>query len=220
MGDMTVYALDPKTILTSVDQGRIDVFEPALQNPVYDDMPPIWSPGSFSWNQEDHQKVANALHQFVWSESLNKWHPYSANFGILQCKDTNRIDRAALGFYQRQGTWYYRVHNMTIDLGYAIVYAGNNDGYYVGQWKDLDIDTAIVNTAEKALLIAEQNGGEKARVEVMDDAECQISIFLAPFVLDDADWGWRVTYKHGTSFIFGMLIDPYTGSYEILRAGP
>lgn len=214
--DIATYTINPETILTSLDQGKTDIFLPALKSPIYDDVPILWAPGSFPWGQEDYLKIANSLHQFVWKESLEDWYLYSADFGILQCRDISRIDSADFGFYQRQGNWYYIVHNMAIGLGYGYVYAGNDNGYYKGKWKDIDLDKVVVNSANKALQLAEQNGGQEARLAVKDDPECHISIFFAPFVLDQADWGWRVIYKRGTLFMYGIIIDPYSGKYEIL----
>jgi hypothetical protein len=220
MQDLAIYAIDPENILAELDQGSANVFMPALQNPIYDDIPPVWQPGSFSWSQEDHLKVATALHEYNWNEGLDEWKLYSLDFSILDCEDISRIDHASFGFYQRDGDWYYSMHNMTIDLEYGLVYAGNDNGYYSGNWKDFDFDNSIVNTANEILFLGEQNGGEQARLKMINDPDCQVNIFFAPFVQEEDNWGWKVTYKLGNSFIYGITIDPYTGKYQILKPIP
>jgi hypothetical protein len=188
---------------------------PALKNPMYDeDVELLWTPGSLAWGADDYLKVADALHQATWNEPLKNWNLYSASFDLFQCADISRIDNAAFGFYQRQGNWYYLVHTMTIDLGYGLVYAGDANGYYTGRWKDISFDKAVVDKPDEALLIAEQNGSEKARLSLVDKDDCSINIFLAPFVLDQKNWGWRVTYESGKSFIYDVVIDPYTGEFD------
>lgn len=219
MEDMIVYSINPETTLASIDFGKVNIFMPALKNPVYDDVEVLWSPGTFDWDQKDYLKVADTLHRVTWNEHLKKWNLYSANFDIFQCKDITRIDQVSFGFYQRQGNWYYLIHNMKIDLGYGLAYAGNDDGYYTGNWKDIDLDKAKVNTTDKALLIAEQYGGKQTRDALIDSDDCHINIFFAPFIFDQDNWGWRVTYKRGESFVYGIMVDPYTGKYEILNSG-
>lgn len=215
--DMVIYSIDPETILSSIDQGENEVFKPPLKDPINDNVTQLWPPGHFAWGSEDFEKVANSLHQTVWNETLKAWKLFSANFSILQCADVNRIDEASFVFYQSRGNWYHLVHSMTIDLEYGFVYAGNDNGYYTGKWKDLDLDKAVVNTANEAVQIAEQSGGEKIRFGLIDNQECSINIFFANFVIDQQNWGWRVIYRKGISFAYGVVIDPYTGNYEILQ---
>jgi hypothetical protein len=218
MNDMVTYTIDPQTILNALEQGDSDVFMTALESPIYDNVPLLWTPGSFSWDQDDYQQVANALHQFVWSESLNDWHLYFAHFNTAQCDDAFRTDGASFGFYQRQQNSYYTVHNIVIDLNYGYVYAGNDDGYYTGTWKDIELEKVQVNSLDKALVIAEQTGGQDVRLAIADSKKCNIDIFFAPFTSNDADWGWRVTYWQDVSTsVYGIVIDPYTGGHRILK---
>jgi hypothetical protein len=215
MDDMVVYSINPETSLEELNDGKTDIFMPALKTPIYDDVAPSWGPGSFAWEPEDYFKVADALHQKNWNESLQKWKLFSASFDLFQCVDVSRIDHVTFGFYQSHGNWYYLVHNITIDLEYGLIYAGDDDGRYTGRWKDIDFGKAVVDKADKALLIAEQNGGEEARLSLVDKDDCSINIFLAPFVLDQKNWGWRVTYESGKSFIYDIVIDPYTGEFDL-----
>jgi hypothetical protein len=221
--NMEIYQIDPETILTSLDQGKTDAFMIAQKNPIYDDVPALEPHSSFPWNQQESLTVANAFHQFIWNESLDKWHLYSAGFTIPQCKDISRINSVGFQFYQRQKNWHYLFHNVDINLEYGYIYASDNNGHYTGHWKDLDLDTVRVNSVDKALLIAERNGGQETRATVKDNEKCHISIYYSPFPLSDKSWlawGWEVTYwiDSGNSLVYGIIIDPHTGRYRILNS--
>jgi len=218
--NMVIYSINSETILASIDHENANIFMPALKNPIYDeDVELLWTPGSLAWGSEDYLKVADVLHQATWNEHLKNWKLYSASYDLFQCADVTRIDNAAFGFYQRKGNWYFLVHNMTIDLGYGLVYAGDDNGYYTGKWKDIDLDKAIIDKADKALLIAEQNGGKETRLSLVGSHDCSINIFLAPFVLNKKNWGWKVTYSSGEESVYEMIIEPYTGKFDILNSG-
>jgi hypothetical protein len=218
MQNMVIYKIDPETTLNSLDQGKTDAFMTALENPVYNNVPSLGPPGSFTWNQENYLNVAGALHKFIWKESLENWYLYSEGFSILQCGDISRIDGAGFEFYQRQNNWYYMIHDMSIDLQYGYVYAGDHNSYYTGTWKDIDLGKVEINSPEKALTIAEENGGQEARLTIKDGLECNIDITLQPNVFDHSNWSWQIVYQtdNGTLRIYGITIDPYTGKYEIL----
>ena len=221
--NMEIYQIDPETILTSLNHGKTDVFMIAQKNPIYDDVPALEPHSSFPWNQQDSLRVADAFHQFVWKESLENWHLYSAGFTIPQCRDISRINGVGFQFYQRQKNWYYLIHNIDINLEYGYMYGSDNNGHYTDRWKDIDLNKVTVNSADKALLIAEQNGGQEARVRVKNDQKCHISISFSPHVLFDrswSGWGWEVTYwiNDGASLIYGIIIDPFNGRYKVLNA--
>ncbi len=215
--NLVVYKINPGTILASLDEGKTDVFIPAPENPIYDNVPPLELSSPLSWNQEDFLKVAGALHQYVWKESLNSFHLYSMSFTTPRCKDISQLDGAGFKFYQRRENWYYLVHDINIDLQLGYVYAGDTNGYYTGRWKDIDLDQAAIHTAGQALLIAEQNGGRAARLAVRESQECQASVDFPPSAYEHTDWKWEVTYwiNHGTSVLFKIAIDPFSGNYEI-----
>lgn len=222
LDNMVVYKFDPETILQSLDQGDTDVFMTALKNPIYDSVPPLDPQSSFSWNQEDFLKVANNLHQFVWKQSLDEWHLYSADVVIPQCNDLSRYSSAGFQYYNRQEDWYFEIHNMNIDLEYGFVYAGDNNDYYTGQWKDINLDIVTVNNSAKALMIAEENGGQETRMAMDVEKKCHILISISPHSIYNRSWfgwGWEVTYwgNEGASLAYGITIDPYSGKYEVIK---
>jgi len=220
LNNMVVYKINPETILTLLDQEKTDVFITASKNPIYNNIPPLESYNSFIWEQDNYLKIANALHKLVWGDTLKDWHLYSASFVVPNCRDISRINGAGFQFYKRHANWYFDVHNINIDLEYGYVYAGDNNGYYTDQWKDINLDVAIVNLATNALIIAEQNGGRNIRTNLANIESCHIMISISPHVIFDTSWdgwGWEVKYWDGTSFVYGIIIDPYTGKFKILE---
>lgn len=216
--NMVIYQFDPQTVLTSLDQGKTDVFVSAQKNPIYDDVQPLAQVASFDWSQEDSFRVANAFHQFVWKESLAQWYLYSLSFTIPQCDDVSRISGVGFKFYKRQPNWYYLIHNINLDLEYGFVYAGDNNGYYTGGWKDVDLIKSTVTTFDKALLIAEERGGQDARLALNSNQKCHIIAQYPIGTYVPSKLVWDITYwvNDGTSSIYKIEIDPFTSDYEII----
>lgn len=215
--NMAIYQFDPQTVLSSLARGNVNVFFPAQENPIYDDVQPLAPPASFPWSQEDALQVTNTLHQFVWRESLEQWHLYSMSFAIPKCNDISRIDGAGFQFYKRLPKWYYLVHTINLDLEYGYIYVGDNNGHYTGQWKDVEIEKSQVNTFGKALAIAEQNGGQSTRLAISNNQNCYITVNYPIGTYVPSKWVWEITYwvNDGNSIIYKILIDPFTSSYEI-----
>jgi hypothetical protein len=223
--DTSIYTFDPKVILTSLDQGDVDLFKVSPSDSEANS-PLLWPPATFSWNQEEYLKVADALHEFVWKEPLEDWHLIRAYFRILQCQDVSKaIDYVALSFYQRQGDSYV-VHGMRIDPLHGTLIAGTNSYYYSGKWVDIDLAHISVNEPYVALGMAESSGGREARSSAKN--KCHVDIYFAPYVteyniithpVNRFGWGWNVLYEDdGLNSIFEMIIDPYTAKYAIKNA--
>jgi hypothetical protein len=212
--NMVIYQFDPQTVLISLDQGKTDAFFTAQKNPIYDDVQPLAPVASFAWSQEDSLRVANAIHQIIWKESLEQWHLYSLGFRIPQCNDISRINGAGFQFYKRQPKWYYLIHDINLDLEYGYVYAGDNNGHYTGRWKDIDLATSTVNTFDKALQIAEEKGGQDARLALNGNQKCSISIQYPIGTYVPSKRVWDITYwiDDGASSIYKILIDPFTSN--------
>ena len=72
------YEIDPNTILAALDRGETDIFTPipAIENTPYTPFPV----GLYPWSQFDYLNLADALHKFVWKESLKGWRLYSMYF--------------------------------------------------------------------------------------------------------------------------------------------
>src|SRR6266496_3064587 len=67
--DHADYEINSATIITSLDHGDINVFVPELVTPdVHTGLV-----SNILWHQSDYLKVVNALHQYVWHETLTDW---------------------------------------------------------------------------------------------------------------------------------------------------
>jgi len=218
-----IYAIDPKSILTSLDRGETEVFLPApLESGEY--TPPIWTPGAFAWNQEDHLKVANALHQFTWKASLEDWDLYDATFWVSPRADNSYgIDYAYFVFFRHKDNEYI-VHTLSIDLLYGETRTG--EGLYHDKgWKGFRLSELKINSADQALLISAENGGQEACLALKSECHMRVSLgsYLAvyPFLsipFYRYEWKWIVNYyDEGGDTIFSMSIDPYSGEYKILN---
>ena len=232
--DRVTYKIDTQTIIASIDKGETNVFLPAPTEPE-GEREILWPSGSFSWDQEDYLKVADALHQLVWDESLDNWQLIRAGFEISQCQSMDRrIDSAEFSFFQRQeGT--NSVHGFWITPLYGIVHAGNETSRrssgYTAKWKGIDLKNVKINNVNEALQIAEESGGRAVRAEV--ENECRISILLAPdrikydilsHPFTPYGWGWEIYYwsnnpNRSPGPLFGTIVDPYTAQYKVVTSG-
>jgi hypothetical protein len=213
------YTINPKTILESINQGESNAFSLSDRQPD-DDIERIWSAGTFSWGQEDYLKIANALHEFTWNDSLENWQVIRAHFWMDQCQNMkSKFDHAQFYFYQSQGDSNV-VHEIWIAPLYEEVGTDEITYYRTGKWKGFDLNNVKINSADMALLIAEEKGGIEARTKsnnkcnrVYVDLEhyTKYDLFTHPFNL--YDWGWEVRYWFNEYSDFGVNIDPYTGKY-------
>ncbi len=216
----TIYLIDPGTILQSLHDGHTDVFTPATP----DTEPSISSKlpsNSFIWKQEDYLSIANAVHEYKWKESLEKWQLYSMRFTIDRCYSVEEgIDLAELTYYQRQGNRYI-VHGMRINPLMRKVTTGDSQYPYRKEWTPIDINTLAVKTPDEALKLAESNGGRDARGE-LDGNGCSIDLYLKPdafvfslfsnpFKLYGLGWGVQYWNNSENDFLFRDSIDAYSG---------
>jgi hypothetical protein len=222
--DVSTYAFDPQTIIASLERKDENVFTSMLSEPE-EGWPLLEAPSHPSWHQDDYLKIADRLHQFVWNESLEDWSLSRMYFRVFQCQNPSGvIDYASLSFYQRKGGLYL-VHGINIDPLRGIASVGTDHFKYSGLWKDIDLNSVTIGTADLVWQLAESKGGQEARLAV--NKECHIGIYFAPYVLEHSfithpfnqhDWGWKIYYEdNSSSYIFEMTIDPFTGGYTILN---
>ncbi len=212
--DTKIYTINSETILTSLDQGKTNVFTSVPLD--YDETASrIRAPGSLAWQQKDYMRIANALHQFVWGESLEGWQLIEARFEMDQCQDmTGGLDKGEFYFYRKQAD-SYAIHNLLISPLYDEIVTAEMT-YYPKTWKSIDLDQVSVHSTDDALLLAEENGGRDARTPAK--GMCNINIDLVQYTKYDLhshpfnlyDWGWEIRYGLEGSSGFGVIIDPYT----------
>lgn len=214
------YIIDPETVLQNLDQGNMEIFKPSTGIAESEGLPySSVAIGLFPWDQSDYLKVAHALHQFVWKETLRDWHLYSMYF-YRGCQDNpTGFDAAKITYFKAtNGVFSYTTRVMDIyPIRNGVSWGGTADfPRPLSGWKSINLEKLKV-TADSALQIAEQNGAREGRLQV--DNMCTIDIVLSPN--SDSGAFWRITYfsdllPTGDSVIFKMQVDPNTGEYTIL----
>ena len=203
------YLINPDTILDALKRGDTDVFLPMLATPGPDD--DLLPPGSFAWTQADYLNIASALSQYVWKETMEDWSVYYVYL--------NRDCHNDLGGFDSFVAIYFKVINVNSQNEYTTrqidifplarqVTWGSGSNYprpFLRDWNSADLSNFKV-TADEALQIAEDNGGEDARLRVSNN--CNISV-SSPHNNDD---DWSVSYYFRASF--QVIVDPYNGKFK------
>jgi hypothetical protein len=203
------YMIEPNTILDSLAQGTVNVFTPQVATP----NPESSMQGELVvWNQSDYFRVAQALHEFVWNESLEEWDLDGMSFG-MDCKDADYGPQyASFKFYkvvQIRERESRIVHDIHIFPAANSVWWTEVEYYpKLANWDSLD-QTQIKVSVNDALQIAETNGGSEARLAVNN--ECK---FVASIPIWEYE-GWNLTYTSDAK-LFDINIDPRTGEYQII----
>jgi hypothetical protein len=200
------YKIDPNSILTALSHGETKVFMPELATPE------VYRSGVYSWHQADYFKIAAALSEYVWKESLNDWSLYRIIFGT-DCQDN--INGLAFGefiYYKtvwNNGRFEYLSHEMSIDpLNDEVSWKGGT--YFLRPplgWKSIDLEKLKVR-ADDALLLAEAHGGQQARLKVKN--QCYYRMLFSPNTYYNG-WDIAIIANSDGVQIFEMVIDPYTG---------
>lgn len=193
------YAIDPNTILADIDSHKSSIFTSVpldSQTPVLD--------SSLYWRQDDYFKVANALHSFVWKESMDQWNIERISFE-LDCKNINGLANASFFIYEttlKGGRLQYNAQEMDISPTNGEVSWGGDTRFPrpILGWNSIDLEKMQVPFAE-VIQIAEKRGGEAVRSQVSNN--CFIVVLLTR--------KWRVSYWSNQHSVFDIYIDPYNG---------
>lgn len=202
--DIGYFKIDPKTILTSLDQGNTNVFVPLLEDPNLIDFP---TDAAFSWTQADFLKIVSAVGQSIWQDSIEDWNVYFLLFETSCRDEPNSFDYVEFTYF-KAGKSFYSTRHLEVNP-YYIRWGGL--GTYsqpvFSKWKSFNLAEFTI-TAEDALRISDEHGGKDARLKVNN----QCSIYVS-FSKDNGKW--FVDYVFAD---FSALVDPYTGSYTIFNA--
>lgn len=214
------YIIDPYTILSDIDNGKIDIFKVSDEG-----MPERkYSSGSSAWSSTDYLEIAKANHLYLTGEPVSdKWKLFApVDFNIYQCKDDMQgFDSATLIFYKRNPdtftTTYINIFPLRnfVNSDYSDYYRNTYDDNWIEKLlfnpddffeEALPID-GVMN-AERALEIAEEMGGAEMRHLLSNDG-CEIRI------KGDTD-KWSVWYYWKTNdLIYTLSFDVRTdGSYK------
>lgn len=206
------YQIDPKTILTALENGETDVFTPLLEN---SEWPDEITDTTFSWTQEDFLEVASALGKQVWDDpmDLEDWSVY---FIIFQgdCRAPTGFNMASITYFkeiEKNCEKCYVTRLIEIDTYESVVSWGSGATYpqTTDRWNGVDLAGAKI-TADDALRIAEENGGEDERLQ--DSNNCLIYTDASRENNDK----WELTYITVTTPGIDMYIDFYTGKHELI----
>ena len=90
------YKINPYTVIESLDNGNKNVFMLVRADGSPDN---LLTPGSISWTQSDYLKIARALFEFLWKESLDDWIVFSLEFD-KDCRNSIGFDMADIALYK------------------------------------------------------------------------------------------------------------------------
>jgi hypothetical protein len=198
------YMIDSSTILETLAQGNENVF---FEWKDISENEPTSPQEIVNWSQADYFRIANALHQFVWNESLSEINLFLMHFS-LNCDETrNGFQYAQFLFFKIIETDRGEVrirHGIEIEPTDNHVAVWETEYYPVlANWKSIDLSKVKIS-AEQALQLAETNGGQQRRMAVNN--ECHISAAISRDTIQYD--GWMVNYSPS---IFYDEIDPVTG---------
>ncbi len=207
-----VYAFDSQMILQSLAQGKTNVFtlQSATPESPRADLPLV------QWGQADFYRVAQAFHEFVWQEPMESWKLKGIFFRL-------RCEYAPLGPQFVSFTIFKttRIRQVDSRLERNVYVEPQQDQvswigieYYPERFRWSSFDLAQVKIpAERALQIAESQGGREARLAV--DNKCDIYGSLVAN-LSNSDWELRYSGERAV-LLFGINIDEQTGEYKITQ---
>ena len=201
-GDKHYFAIDPETIVAYLDRGEADVFISEIatpENPILEN--------TVEWLQADYLKIASALNQFVWNETLEEWSLYSMHFKTACPDDIKGFEVAEIAYFKTlpyaalQKNYTVRAFQISPQYGYVVSSGGAIFPQPLfDRWKSVDLGKLGIS-AEDALKIAEENGARAARLSVQN--QCTIHVRLS------GNDNWRVfIYADDTgSSIFRIEVD-------------
>ena len=163
------YTFDPEMILTVLDQGRGEIFEPI---PDYAKSY-VFPPGSFAWQQKDYLKIVGALNQVASKETLEDWEIFLMIFARNCADNPVGFDDLRITYFKTDGDQYTTQEIDVYPLAKGAEWGGNASfpRPFLSGWKSVDLEKMKV-TADDALQMAEANGGEKARLAAKN--QCKI----------------------------------------------
>lgn len=143
------------------------------------------------WTLDDHFLISNSIHEAKWGELPQKWRVRHATFTKM-CSDTNiGYFKSEISYYKKNLTSIYFSEIITEKQTYFITLGTRElEPYYLDFWYSSFRWDKLFIQAERAIQIAEQNGGREFRQMVSNS--CTVRLSLAPWRLDYA--GWQVRY--------------------------
>ena len=182
------------------------------------ELPPV------QWKQADFLEVADAFSKAILHENLDGWKVKEDILFSLDCKDASfGPQHARFTFFKTvntgQGTSRVE-HTIFIDpQNKQIGWWGKTYSPDYGEAVSIDL-SRVKFSVDEALRVAEENGGDKARLGVNNI--CQIDIDMARGGFWNTAWNnWDIGYTgyHGDNLL-EMDVSTQTGNYQIIYPKP
>jgi hypothetical protein len=196
-------AFTPDTIIQSLNSGKKNVFSLVSTDVSQEETNPY--PYPVRWDQAEYLQIADAVHQYIWNESISKWRLKTVGFD-LPCKYTNAgLQIANFTFSKARVSLdgiSYIVHQIDIYPNRMLINAW--EWVYKGYDGPLSLAPSIfMISAKDAVMIAERNGG-LANLSSEEDA-CSISVIFSQGFASNR---WDIWYAPS---YFKISIDAKTG---------
>ena len=180
--------INPETLLKEIRSGN-KLMVRQIDSGWPEDPPFIMSIG---WSQKDYLEIAQAFHLAIWKDDPNEWHLYRALFNT-SCENTSgKFESADLYYYQDirdDGKRRYSVRTFSIRPQYGYIAWGWDTTYprpFIRGWKEINFENITRTPAEKALELANQQGGRSFRNK--ENNICSISVSNYPWAFERNDW--------------------------------
>lgn len=211
------YMIDSNSILIELKKGNTDVFKPTFELDTSAITPLGY--GSFAWTQADYHTIFDAFHFFIWEESLADWQVYQIDFGRGCQNNVSGFDAASVILFKKnekqKSLYVARFLGIYPLKGIATWGEGEFRSPLFG-WNSVDLNSLRV-TADKALQIAEDKGGQIFRSHANNKCTTSISLKPNPGSYDD----WLVYYSDEAGIKnFLMWVDPFSGKYTLANRIP
>lgn len=203
------FKINPYTILEELERGKNNVFTPLLEDP---NSVASLTDTTFLWTQADFLRIASELGIVVWDDPMefNDWSIYDFIFQGGCLDNPTGFGSGSITYFKStsvNGKKVYVTRLVEIQPYYSMVRWGSGATYpqpILHKWSGFNLAKTKITIGE-ALQISEEHGGIEARRQINN----QCLIVVSAFRNTDK---WSVEY---ISTPFSLLIDPYSGKYEI-----
>lgn len=209
------FKINPDTFLQAIRNNSTNIYLPDNRSiEELDFTVPELYENLVQWSQNDYLEITKSLNKHVWHDNLDDWLLYRMIFGT-RCQDNpSGFENGTLTYYKtifRNNQIRYTTRDMIASPKYmSIIWGGGTEyPHPLFGWKNIDLNKIKI-TAEDALRIAEENGGQETRLSVQN--KCDIHVILLRGNYD----GWLVYYNNrlGSTNGFEVRINYTTGKIE------
>jgi hypothetical protein len=209
VGDTQIYTYDPLTVLEKIKRKDKDILIPFPDDKELE-LPPEEERIPIEWSQADYFLFLDYIFTSIWEDTRANWQFSDMSFST-SCNRLHGFDGADFQFYKnikienKQGESRL-VRRVGFNARMKVVFVTKEEYYpRPGSWDMINSDKIEI-TAEKALEIADSQGGKEKRSSV--DNRCSIYISFSPLY---TEFGWLVKYEPFSldQVLSQYLVKPY-----------